>query len=307
VFGSELHGNCSEFSSTLNSISTQEIFMPTFETHDGTRLYYKVWGTGKPVIFVSSWALSGEIWEYQTLPLSMQGLRCITYDRRGHGRSDDPGCGYDFNTIADDLAAFIEHLDLREVTLVAHSMGCAEIARYLARHGVSRIARTILVSPSILLNAVDLPQSALKFVEDAVDKLLADRPWYFTHGATKFFGLGLTWPQPHPVSQEMLEWGNHISLQASPRAIIDFWRAMWSTDFRPDMAAFTLPTLIIHGDADQNATLELCGRPLAQAITGSELRIYERAPHGLFLTHKERLNRDILAFVEGHNLCGVGF
>jgi non-heme chloroperoxidase len=272
--------------------------MPTFETNDGTRLRYKVWGAGKPVIFVSSWALGGDIWEYQMLPLSMQGLRCITYDRRGHGHSDDPGYGYDFDTLADDMAAFIAHLDLSEITLVGHSMGCAEIARYLARHGTSHISKTVLISPSILLDKSILPASALNFAEDAVHKLMTDRPQYFTSGSIKFFGLGSKWPNPPEISPQMIEWGDRIILQASPKAIIDLWRAMWNTDFRPDMAAFTIPTLVIHGENDQNAHIDLCGRPVAQAIVGSQFKVYERAAHGLFLTDKDRLNRDLLDFIQ---------
>ena len=135
--------------------------MPFFETNDHTRLYFKDWGTGNPVVFVSSWALGGDMWEYQMVALSDQGLRCTTYDRRGHGRSDDPGCGFDFDTLADDLAALIDQLDLSEITLIGHSMGCAEIARYLSRHGSTRIARVALVSPIRLIRNAGDPEAML--------------------------------------------------------------------------------------------------------------------------------------------------
>lgn len=276
--------------------------MPFIETNDRTSVYYRDWGAGTPVVFVSSWALSGAMWEYQMVPLSEQDLRCIAYDRRGHGRSDDPGRGYEFDTLGDDLATLIEQLDLREVTLVGHSMGCVEITRYLARHGTSRIARVALVStmtPCILWTA-DNPEGVPKGVLDqAISGLHKDRPLYFTDGAIKFFGLGSTWPWPPVLSSEMVQWGIRLILETSPKAVIECMRALWETDFRPDMRAFTVPTLIIHGDSDQIAPLDMCGRRTAQAISGSELRVYEGAWHGLPFTHKDRLNDDLLAFIQG--------
>ncbi len=274
--------------------------MPFIKTDDRTSLFYKDWGTGKPVVFVSSWALSGDMWEYQMLPLASQGLRCIAYDRRGHGRSDDPGHGYDFDTLADDLAALIEQLDLREVTLVGHSMGCPEIARYLSRHGAGRVARVALISPTtpFLLRTADHPEGVPRVVFDAqIARLTTDRPLYFSDGAIKFFGLGSTWPAPPVLSPELVQWAIRLILQSSPHAIVECFRAHIETDFRPDMRAFSMPTLIIHGDKDQNAPLDMCGRRTAQAIAGSLLKVYEGAPHGLFLTEKERLSSDLLAFI----------
>src|SRR5574341_897168 len=269
--------------------------MPYLETNDRTRLYYQEWGSGPPVVFLASWGLSCEMWEYQMLPLSYQGLRCIAYDRRGHGRSDDPGRGYDFDTLAGDLAALLDHLDLREVTLVGHSMGCTEIARFMACHGVSRLSRAALVSSAFML--IQLPQETVDAArEQAISSLIQDRPRYFAEGTIKFFGLGSTWPQPPSISPEMIEWGNRLILAASPRALIDCWRAMWQADFGPDISAFTVPTLVIHGDNDRNAPPELCGQPTAQAIQGSRYIVYEGAAHGLFLTHRERLAADLLAF-----------
>jgi non-heme chloroperoxidase len=277
--------------------------MPFFETGDGTRLHYRDWGTGAPVVFVSSWAFSGGMWEYQMVPLSDHSLRCITYDRRGHGRSDDPGRGYEFDTLADDLAALLTQLDLRAVTLVGHSTGCAEIARYLARHGSSRIARVALISSStpFLLRTADNPEGAPKsYLDRHLAALSKDRPAYFsTDGAISFFGLGSTWPESHVLSSEIMDWAIQLLLEASPKAVIDLRRAANETDFRPDMRAFTVPTLIIHGDNDQNSPLDITGRRTAQAIPGSELKVYAGAAHGLFLTHKDRLNTDLLAFIQG--------
>ena len=274
--------------------------MPCFETRDHTSLYYRAWGTGSPVVFVGSIAVSNEMWEYQMLPLSERGLRCIAYDRRGHGRSDDPGSGYDFNTLADDLATLIELLDLNEVTLVGQSMGCAEIARYLARHGTGHIARIALISPTtpFLLRTEDNPEGVPREILDAhVAAQLRDRPFYFSpDGAIGYFGLGSRWPGPEIVSPEMKQWLLRLVLEVSPKANIECFRAFWRTDFRPDMSAFTVPTLIIHGANDQNAPL-LCGQRTAALIKGSQFKIYEGAAHGLFITHKDRLNSDLLDFI----------
>lgn len=276
--------------------------MPFIETNDHTSLYYRVWGTGAPVVFVSAWAFSGAIWEYQMFPLSERGLRCIAYDRRGHGRSDDPGQGYEPDTLADDLAALLEQLDLQQVTLVGNSMGCAEIARYLGRHGTSRIARVALISSTTpgQLKTEDNPQGAPKsFLDLAVSELLKDRPLYMANGAIKYFGLGSTWPGPELLSSEMVHWVVRNVLESSPKAVIECMRAFNQTDFRPDMRAFTVPTLIVHGDKDQSTPLDLCGRRTAQMIQGSQLKVYEGAAHGLFITHRDRLNGDLLAFMQG--------
>jgi non-heme chloroperoxidase len=276
--------------------------MPYIETNDHTSLYYRDWGTGIPVVFVNSAVLSGAMWEYQMLPLSDQGLRCISLDRRGHGRSDDPGHGYDMDTLADDLGTLIAHLNLREVTLVGQSMGCAEIARYLSRHGTSRIARVVLISTitPCLLQSEDNPQGAPRAVfETHVAAQLKDRPHYNgPEGVSRYFGLGSRWPESDVVSPEIVQWLVRLVLETSPKANIECFRSFWQTDFRPDMLAFTVPTLIIHGANDQNAPL-LCSQRTAQAIEGSQLKIYEGAGHGLFLTHKDRLNEDLLAFIKG--------
>ena len=282
--------------------------MPFFETRDRTRLFYTDWGTGKVVVFVSSWAFSGPMWEYQMVPLAGRGLRCIAYDRRGHGRSDDPGHGYDFDTLADDLAALIAERDLHDVTLVGHSMGCCEIARYVARHGTGRIARVVLISPTTPFilqtesNPDGIPRQGL---DGIIAALMRDRPRYFTDGAAAFFGLEATEPARPAPSSELIQWAIRLILESSPHAILACMRSQWETDFRPDLPTFTVPTLIIHGARDQSAPLELCGRRTAQAIAGSQLTVYEDAPHGLFVTEKDRLNEDISAFIQ-HTPLGDG-
>ncbi len=277
--------------------------MPFFETNDKTSLYYRDWGTGTPVVFVSAWSLSGAMWEYQMLPLSDQGLRCIAYDRRGHGRSDDPGRGYDFDTLADDLAGLLVHLDLKGVTLVGNSTGCCEVIRYLSRHGTDRIARVVLTSTRtpFLTKTEDNPEGVPRaFLDQANVALTTDRPFYMEDGAIKYFGLGSRWPIGGEVlSSAMVQWMIRFILEASPKAILELSRSAIEADFRPEMSACTVPTLVIHGGKDQGAPLDLCGRKTAQAIPGSQLKVYEDAMHGLFLTHRDRLTSDLLNFIRG--------
>ncbi|MEO7909159.1 MAG: alpha/beta hydrolase [Roseiflexaceae bacterium] len=281
--------------------------MPIIETADHTRLYFRDWGTGAPVVFLSSWSVGGDMWQYQMEPLSNQGLRCIAYDRRGHGRSDDPGHGYEFDTLADDLAALLTQLDLQEVTLVGHSMGCCEIARYMSRHGASRIARVALIGTTTpcIMQTEENPSGAPRMIlEQSITALRQDRPTFVTDGAISFFNLGSTWPGPVVMSSEMVQWITRLALDSSLKALIESMRAQWETDFRPDMRAFTVPTLIIHGDRDQSAPLEMFGRRTAQAIAGSELKVYAGAAHGLFIAQKERLTQDLLAFVSNADTIG---
>ena len=271
---------------------------PYIEAADGTSLFYKDWGTGEPVVFVHGGQLGADMWEYQMTPLASQGLRCVAYDRRGCARSSQPDHGYDFDTLADDLAALIEQLDLRQVTLVGHSMGCGDIARYLSRHGAGRVARAVLVAPTtpFLLKTADNPDGVDKAVFDAmVAELSEDRPRYLADAAPALFGVGL----PNvSVSPEMVRWGVGLALRASPKATIEMTRTFAETDLRPDMPAFTVPTLVVHGAGDRSAPLELCGRKTAEAIPESRFEVYDTG-HGLFITEKDRLNRDLLGFIQG--------
>lgn len=268
------------------------------EASDRTNLYYKDWGAGRPVLFIAAWSLSSDIWEYQMTYLSGQGVRCIAYDRRGHGRSDQPGHGYDYDTFAADLASVIEQLDLRDLTLVGHSMGGGEIVRYLSRHGSSRVSKIVLLAAStpFLLKTADNPDGMDRGVlEKFREALIADRPLVLTQGAPGVFGKGLP---DCAASEAMIQWVVAICLQCSLKAAVETIRAVNETDFRSEMAKITVPTLIIHGDKDSSAPLELTARKGVKLIRGSRLEIYEGAPHGLPLTHTERLNRDLLAFIK---------
>lgn len=265
-------------------------------TRDGVELFYRDWGTGRPVVFLSGWALTSDMWNYQMVPLSEQGLRCIAYDRRGHGRSSDPGRGYDYDTLADDLDAVLEALDLREVTLVGHSMASGELVRYLSRHGSRRVARLVFLAPAatpFLLKTLDNPDgidaSVFELHRDQV--LLRDFPGWLAANARPFVVA--------ETSTAMMEWLVSLMRQCSMKAVIECNRAMTSTDFRAELPRIRLPTLVIHGDKDASAPIELTGRRTAQLIPSSRFELYEGAPHGLFVTHLDRLNADLLAFARG--------
>jgi pimeloyl-ACP methyl ester carboxylesterase len=267
---------------------------PFIVTSDGASLFYKDWGAGKTVVFVHSWALNSDMWQYQMIHLADRGLRCVAYDSRGHGRSSDPGRGYDYDTLAGDLAAVIERLNLREVTLVGHSMGCGVVVRYLSSHGPRRVARVALVSPSLpfLLKTEDNPDGVDKSVFERLrarwgkdfPKWLADNAWPFFMPET---------------SPEMVQWGVRMCMQASLKALIDCNRVDTETDFRAELPKITTPTLIIHGDKDVSTPLESTGRKTARLIPGSRLEVYEGAPHGLMFTHMDRFNRDLHDFIKG--------
>jgi non-heme chloroperoxidase len=265
---------------------TPDAARPSFiETEDGASLFHIDWGTGKPVLFTHAWGLNADIWEYQLVELADLGLRSVAYDRRGHGRSSDPGRGYDYDRLADDLAAVVNQLDLTDVTPVAYSMGNGEAVRYLRRHGSDRIARLVMVS-------MIPPQSSSDF-SALIAGLKQDRPAFFAKGVAAFTG-------GHPaVSPAMTEWIVGQFMRASPKGTIDCMRAIASGDFRADMRAITVPTLIVHGDKDLVNPLETTAQKAAELIPGSTLKVYDGAPHGLAITHRGRLAQDILAFARG--------
>jgi non-heme chloroperoxidase len=272
--------------------------MPFIETNDRTQLFYTDGRSGRPVVFVASAWLSSRMWEFQMTRFVDDGLRCIAYDRRGHGRSDWPWDGYDYDTLADDLSVLLEQLDLHDVTLVAHSMGGGEVVRYLTRHGAKRIGRMALISATTPF-PMKTPDN-----EDAIDRTLmeadmavrtADRPGWFADHADGFFGIGLPGIS---ISSAFIEFMIRQCLDCSARAAAAFFLAGFTTDFRAEMRRIALPTLIIHGDRDMQAPLEICGRKAARLVPGNRFLVYENAAHGLFVTHANRLNEDLLAFVQ---------
>ena len=270
--------------------------MSELNVSDGTRLYYNDWGTGVPVVLVHGWPLSSAMWEYQACFLAQQGLRVISYDRRGFGRSDQPATGYDYATMTADLAALIDHLGLDNVTLVGFSMGGGEVVRYLAQHNRERVKRAVLISSvtPLLQKAPSYPEGVdPKVFSEMQTKMSEDRPAFLATFARAFYGVGVLL---HPVSSQLLDWNQQVALQASPLATRACAQAFATTDFRADLAAIRVPTMVIHGDADKIVPFESTGRVTASLIAGARLAVYEGEPHGLFITSRDRLNRDLLAF-----------
>jgi non-heme chloroperoxidase len=265
---------------------------------DGTRLHFRDWGSGRPILFLAPWAMTCGWWDYHLASLSAAGFRCIAFDRRGHGRSDEPAAGYDFDTLADDVQAVITALDLRDVLLVGHSMGAAEAVRYLSRHRAARVRRAVLIG-TITPVTIKLPDNPDGISPEALEQgrlgLARDRAGTIAAAAPAFFGA------PHnAVSAAMLEaWTRSIVDDCSLKVMLDLHRAMTSTDFRVDLRRITVPTLLIHGDADVSARLELTARRTHAMATGSTLTVYEGAAHGLVATHAERLHRDLVDVAGG--------
>lgn len=273
--------------------------MPTTQTRDGTTIHYKVMGQGAPVILIHGWPLTGDMWEYQTVALVEAGFQVITYDRRGFGQSSHPSHGYNYDVFADDLADLIEHLELPRVSLVGFSMGGGEIARYLTRHGAQRIDRAVLVSSVVpfLLKTDDNPDGVEEHVlADMQAQVRKDRFAFLQTFAKQFYGVGWV---TSPVSQGVLDWSFALGIMASPLATIACIDAFGRTDFRPDLASFTVPTLVIHGTSDKTVVIDATGRAAAAGIAGAQLIEYEGEPHGLFATAADRLNGDLVTFLRG--------
>jgi pimeloyl-ACP methyl ester carboxylesterase len=263
---------------------------------NGAQLFYRDWGTGRPVVFVTSWALSSVMWQQQMQHFTENGFRAVGYDRRGHGRSDDPGAGYDFDTLADDLAALIEHLDLTDVTLVGHSMGGGEIVRYLTRHGDDRIAKIALVGSTVpcLTRRPDNPNGVpVAATEQLLDRLRLDFGGWIDENAAAFFGDGLPGCE---VPQATRDWAVRDLMNVSLNAAIACTALNVGTDFRPELAKITVPALVLHGDHDASAPLELTGRVTAELIPDAELKVYPDTAHAIYLTHADKLNADLLDF-----------
>lgn len=274
--------------------------MHMIETRDGTHLYAKVWGEGRPVVLIHGWPLSGDSWDSISHALAEAGFKAIAYDRRGFGRSSQPSGGYDYDTFADDLAAVMEHhCDGQDAALVGFSMGGGEVARYLSRHGgkgVSQVALISAVVPYMLQtenNPDGVPQAAF---DEMTDGMLADRAHFFTGFFKDFFGVG--WLDK-PVSNEVLMLSWMSAMQAGLRPTLAAAKAFATTDFRPDLASFTMPTLIVHGTADKTVPIDATAREVARRVPHAQLVEYPGEAHGLFATQTERLTQDLLAFLEG--------
>lgn len=266
---------------------------PFVEMSDGTQLFYREAGAGgKVVVFLHGNGATSQEWQYQMGYLADQNVHCIAFDRRGHGRSSDPGRGFDFDTFADDLASALAQLELKNIVLISHSMGAGEIVRYLTRHGSERVARIILVSPTtpLVMKKDDNPNGVDKAVLDQLPpKLYHDFPKWVVENARTFLGKD--------VSEETVQWRIRMSDQCSLKAIVDCYRAITETDFRAELPHISVPTLIVHGDADRSAPIDSTGRRTAALIPGSQLKVYAGAPHMLMFTEIDRLNRDLFDFI----------
>lgn len=272
--------------------------MPYIETADHTPLYYTDWGAGRPVVLIHGWPLNADMWEYQASFLAEHGFRVIAYDRRGFGRSGKPWTGYDYDTLADDLAAIIDKLDLHGAALVGFSMGGGEVVRYLSRHGAARVSHAALVAAvtPFLLQTDNNPDGAPQSTFDGmIAGLKEDRPAFLTPFGKMFFGVGVL---TSPVSDEILNWANAMALQAAPNATIACVRAFSGTDFRGDMKALTMKTLIVHGDSDKTVPIKVAGAKAAEMVPHAIFLTYEGAPHALVMTEKERFNSDLLTFLQ---------
>ena len=270
----------------------------TITTQDGTRIFYKDWGTGQPVVFSHGWPLNADAWDDQMLFVASHGYRAIAHDRRGHGRSSQPWDGNDMDTYADDLAALIETLDLHNVVLVGHSTGGGEVTHYIGRHGTSRVAKALLVGavPPLMLktaaNPGGLPVEAFDQIRNGV---ITDRSQYYKDLSAPFYGANRPGSQ---VSQGVRDAFWLMSMQVGIKAAFDCIKAFSETDMTEDLLRFDIPTLIIHGDDDQIVPFSDSAPLSSRLVKDATLKVYPGADHGLTITHKEQFNEDLLSFLK---------
>ncbi|MFM9978588.1 MAG: alpha/beta fold hydrolase [Sphingomonadaceae bacterium] len=269
-------------------------------------LYAKEWGpkTGKPVILIHGWPLNADSWDDVALGLATAGFRTIAYDRRGFGRSDQPWEGYDYDTLADDLACVIEACGVNDAALVGFSMGGGEVARYMAKHDGAKIGRVALIASVLpyLLKTSDNPDGIDQSVfDDVMDKLTEDRAGFLQTFIKQFYGVGLL---DRPVSQGVLDASFQAAMMAGQWPTVACARAWSTTDFRQDVAAITVPTLIIHGTSDKNVPIEASSRRTAEMIAHAQFIEYDGAPHGALATHTTEITRDLIAFLNAEEVAG---
>jgi pimeloyl-ACP methyl ester carboxylesterase len=267
------------------------------QTDRNVKLYVKDYGKGKPVILIHGWPLSNEMWEYQIDFLVQNGYRVIAYDRRGFGKSSKPWDGYDYDTLAEDLKDIIDQLHLEDATLVGFSMGGGEVVRYFSRHGGKGVSKAVLISSVVpfLLKTNDNPDGHPKEKSEATaNAIKEDRIAFVDNFGKSFFGINII---NKPLSTPLLEYYRMLCSFASPRATLKCAESFSFTDFRDELDFIKVPTLIIHGDDDKIVPIDLTSKKAAEGIRNNTFIVYEGAPHGLFYTHKDKLNSDLLTFL----------
>jgi non-heme chloroperoxidase len=270
----------------------------TITTQDGTQIYFKDWGEGQPVVFSHGWPLNADAWESQMVFLTQNGYRTVAHDRRGHGRSSQPSGGNEMDTYADDLAMLIEALDLQDAVLVGHSTGGGEVTHYIGRHGTSRVAKAVLVGavPPLMLKTESNPDGLpIEVFDDTRAGLAADPSQFYKDLASgPFFGANRPGAN---VSQGVQDAFWFQSEQAGLKNALECIKAYSETDFTEDLKKFDVPTLIVHGDDDQIVPIIASAHRSSELVENATLKVYEGAPHGLPVTHKDQLNADLLAFI----------
>ncbi len=281
----------------FGSTKKEKINMSHLTVKDGTKLFFNDLGTGKTVLMVHGWSIHSDSWEYMVGYLTRRGYRCITFDMRGCGRSDQPWEGYDFKTLAEDLYCIIEYLNLSDITLMGHSMGCGVICQYLADYGEDKVSQAVLIStmtPFVPL-AEDNPNGIDKALFDTlVDIMRADRPLYVRNLADDFFALPA---KSHRVSPAMVDWAINLTLQAAAHAAEKLYYTTFNGDFRNILTDINIPVLLLHGDKDMSAPLELTAYPSQRLLKNSELKIYEGQGHGFYISEATMLGEDVHAFI----------
>jgi len=273
--------------------------MSMFATQDGTRIFYKDWGRGQPVVFSHGWPLSGDAWDAQMMFLGERGYRVIAHDRRGHGRSDQPWDGNDMDTYADDLAQLIDSLDLKDMVIVGHSTGGGEVARYIGRHGTKRVAKAVLLGavPPQMLKTETNPGGLPREVFDGIRAgVLADRAQFFKDLTMPFYGYNRAGAK---ISEGVRDSFWRQGMQVGIKGAYDCIKQFSETDFTADLKKFDIPTLIVHGDDDQIVPIGAAGMLSAKIVPNAQLKVYPGAPHGLAQTRQDEFNADLLAFIKG--------
>ncbi len=291
---------CLDVSPATNGANRKkgELNMSFITTKDGTQIYYKDWGEGPAITFSHGWPLNADAWDGQMLFLAQHGYRVIAHDRRGHGRSSQPSAGNDMNGYADDLAAVIEALDLRDVTVVGHSTGGGEVARYIGRHGTDRVAAAVLVSavPPLMLKTASNPEGLPIEVFDKLrTDIFRDRSQFYRELALPFYGANRPGAK---VSQGLLDQFWVWSMQAGLINAYESIKAFSETDQTEDLKKFDVPTLVLHGEDDQIVPIKDSAKKSVKLIRGVKEIYYPGAPHGLTATHQDRFNADLLNFLE---------